>query len=235
MGEQTMMSVEYVRAKNNARARRHYARNAEKLCARAAVWRAENPEYVAAYQKQYNADNIMTKRRKRVDAYARDPEAGRVAARDYAEANPEKVKVSRDRNALKHREHNKDVRRKWKDENRETTNRQRREAGKRNRETEKIHGHNYRARKRALPNTLTETEWQCILAEQEYACYYCGGDAATLVVEHMIPLSKGGGTTKDNCCGSCPSCNSSKRDRTVAEFIAYRIDIGKPLTGRVVS
>ena len=142
--------------------------------------------------------------------------------------------MRRAKTEAKHGERLKERRRQWKQDNRETVNRQRREAGKRNREKEKIHCHNYRARKRALPNTLTLAEWESICAEQDNACYYCGA-AAVLVVEHMIPLSKGGGTTKDNCCGSCLGCNSSKRDRTAPEFIAYRSDIGKPLEGRVVS
>ena len=235
MGEQVMMSVEYVRAKNNAKMRRYYVRNAEKVRTRSAVWRAENPDKVAEQLAAYRDANRATINRKRVGRYWKDPEAARAAVRDYGERNPDKVKASRDRNASEHGERNKATRRRWKDDNRETINRQRRESGKRNREKEKIHGHNYRARKRALPNTLTEAEWQCILSEQKHMCYYCGDAAATLVVEHMIPLSKGGGTTKDNCCGSCPSCNSSKRDRTVPEFIAYRRDISKPLAWGAVS
>ena len=219
MGEQVMMSIMYVRAQNNARARLHYARHKERCVSRSAAWRAENPEYVAAYQKQYNADNIMTKRRKRVDAYARDPEAGRAAARDYAARHPDRVKATKAKTEAKHGERLKEIRRQWKQDNRETVNRQRREWVKLNPEKDRIHGHNFRARKRALPNTLTLEEWRGILDRQSNACCYCGDDSQPLEMEHLMPSSLGGGTTKENIAGACKSCNSAKRDMTVIEFV----------------
>ena len=229
MGEQALMTTEYVRAKNNAKARRYYARNREQCVSRSVTWRAENPGKVSEQLAAYRDANRATINRKRMERYWKDPEAGRAAARDYADRNPDKVKASRDNNASEHGERNKVTRRRWKDDNRETINRQRRETGKLNREKEKIHGHNYRARKRALPNTLTATEWREILTGQNHACYYCECAGEKLIVEHMTPLSRGGPTTRENVCASCLSCNSSKRDRTVAEFIEYRTSIGKPL------
>ncbi|MFY7812326.1 MAG: HNH endonuclease, partial [Candidatus Nanopelagicaceae bacterium] len=43
------------------------------------------------------------------------------------------------------------------------------------------------------------------------ACYYCGQEANT--IDHLIPISKGGISSEDNCVPCCHRCNSGKRDR----------------------
>jgi len=42
-------------------------------------------------------------------------------------------------------------------------------------------------------------------------CYYCGQEATT--IDHIIPISKGGISSEDNCVPACHRCNSGKRDR----------------------
>jgi 5-methylcytosine-specific restriction endonuclease McrA len=46
-------------------------------------------------------------------------------------------------------------------------------------------------------------------------CAYCGRSANT--VDHVVPRSRGGGTTWENTVLACGSCNNRKRDRTPAE------------------
>jgi 5-methylcytosine-specific restriction endonuclease McrA len=46
-------------------------------------------------------------------------------------------------------------------------------------------------------------------------CGYCGMWANT--VDHVVPQSRGGGTTWENTVLACGSCNSRKRDRTPVE------------------
>lgn len=48
-------------------------------------------------------------------------------------------------------------------------------------------------------------------------CVYCGKPANT--VDHIIPKSKGGQDTDWNLVPSCKSCNSSKKDKSLAEFL----------------
>lgn len=43
------------------------------------------------------------------------------------------------------------------------------------------------------------------------ACYYCGQEATT--IDHIVPISKGGISSEDNCVPACHRCNSGKRDR----------------------
>jgi len=53
----------------------------------------------------------------------------------------------------------------------------------------------------------------------EYSCQYCGValPGNKLQVEHVVPRSRGGVTSWENCVAACNNCNSRKRDRTPRE------------------
>lgn len=72
--------------------------------------------------------------------------------------------------------------------------------------------HNSRARREGLPATLTLRQWHQALKDFKGLCAYCRKEYGS-VLEHFIPVSKGGGTTVDNCVPACASCNSSKGSR----------------------
>lgn len=48
-------------------------------------------------------------------------------------------------------------------------------------------------------------------------CAYCGGKATT--IDHLIPKSSGGLDTEDNMVPCCKSCNSSKKDKPLSDFL----------------
>lgn len=52
-----------------------------------------------------------------------------------------------------------------------------------------------------------------------YTCQYCGATPGgkELTIDHVIPRSRGGKSTWENCVLACVSCNHRKADRTVAE------------------
>ena len=54
------------------------------------------------------------------------------------------------------------------------------------------------------------------------ACAYCGAsieeDAATLTLDHILPYSQGGSNASKNLVTACQKCNSSRGDRSVADF-----------------
>jgi len=58
-------------------------------------------------------------------------------------------------------------------------------------------------------NTLTNDEWQENLKYFDYSCAYCGSDKS-ITKDHVIPLTKGGTTSKCNVIPACNSCNTSK-------------------------
>lgn len=50
----------------------------------------------------------------------------------------------------------------------------------------------------------------------EFSCQYCGATlpGSKLQVEHVLPRSKGGPTTWENCVAACGDCNAQKADKT---------------------
>ena len=52
-------------------------------------------------------------------------------------------------------------------------------------------------------------------------CHYCGGKfgSVTLTMDHIVPISRGGKSTKGNVVPSCKKCNTIKKYYTPAEII----------------
>lgn len=60
---------------------------------------------------------------------------------------------------------------------------------------------------------------QNLFVRDENTCQYCGVDLppSQLQVEHVMPRSRGGPTTWENCVAACADCNSRKADKTPQE------------------
>ena len=52
---------------------------------------------------------------------------------------------------------------------------------------------------------------RAVFARDDWTCQYCGS-RANLTVDHVIPRSKGGGSSWDNIVASCAPCNRRKGD-----------------------
>lgn len=70
-----------------------------------------------------------------------------------------------------------------------------------------------RARLAGVAATLTEAEWQLILATHDHRCAYCGIKPGRIEQDHVVPIVRGGTHTAANVVPACKPCNSSKRDR----------------------
>jgi 5-methylcytosine-specific restriction endonuclease McrA len=70
------------------------------------------------------------------------------------------------------------------------------------------------------------TEFEGILAvglskyRRRGRCAYCGAPATS--ADHVVALAAGGSNGIENLVPACAFCNSSKRDRPLAEFLARR-------------
>lgn len=95
---------------------------------------------------------------------------------------------------------------------------------KRGRAGNRVVGQNNRADRLGLPGRLTLRQWLSILMASQGMCAYChrAGDINRLVIEHIVPLSDGGGNSPQNVCAACPRCNSSKGDLPVSLFLFLR-------------
>lgn len=56
-----------------------------------------------------------------------------------------------------------------------------------------------------------------LLGSPSSACAYCGKEATT--IDHIIPRTKGGRDISSNIVDACKSCNSSKKDKDLADFL----------------
>ena len=71
----------------------------------------------------------------------------------------------------------------------------------------------YEARKRNAEGSFTAEEFQALCDETGNKCLCCGS-LGPLVIDHVIPLSKGGSNNISNIQPLCGPCNSSKRSKT---------------------
>lgn len=74
-----------------------------------------------------------------------------------------------------------------------------------------------RAKKLALPASLTAAQWDEVKSCFNNRCAYCGQDK-NLTLDHFIPVSKGGELSINNVLPSCTSCNSSKGAKDYFEW-----------------
>lgn len=56
-----------------------------------------------------------------------------------------------------------------------------------------------------------------VLLRDNYRCRYCGGFEGGLVLDHVVPWSRGGADTEDNLVAACRACNRRKGDQTPEE------------------
>lgn len=70
-----------------------------------------------------------------------------------------------------------------------------------------------------LPLREVKYSRETLFACYKYTCAYCGKvfEKKDLTVDHVIPRSKGGGTSFKNTVPSCKKCNFLKADRTPLE------------------
>lgn len=75
---------------------------------------------------------------------------------------------------------------------------------------------------RAKARELRKTRWwqqktsSCI-------CYYCQRRVLfqELTMDHLVPLTRGGRSTRDNLVPACKDCNNKKKDMLPLEWEAY--------------
>lgn len=72
--------------------------------------------------------------------------------------------------------------------------------------------------------SATTQEVKAWIDAQSPVCSYCAIQLSSdqIQLDHVIPLSRGGSHTIDNFAISCRSCNCSKGNKTLEEFIAYK-------------
>lgn len=88
---------------------------------------------------------------------------------------------------------------------------------------QQIHTRRRLALKKSAPGEgLTLEHWEIILELSDGKCSYCRKiltKETRIEIEHVIPLSRGGWDDPSNIVPACRTCNSSKHDKTAAEWM----------------
>jgi len=56
-----------------------------------------------------------------------------------------------------------------------------------------------------------------VIYRDRFTCQFCGIVDQKLTIDHVIPKSRGGKSSFDNCVAACKPCNNTKNDRTPRE------------------
>ena len=81
-----------------------------------------------------------------------------------------------------------------------------------------IKSHAARKNRSSQPDTLTGMEWREIIGKQNNSCGKCKRKFSKDLPptrDHIVPLSKGGLLTKENCQALCRACNTSKGTKII--------------------
>lgn len=77
-------------------------------------------------------------------------------------------------------------------------------------------------RERRKARELRQSQWwKRRLAKG--VCYYCGGPTppAELTMDHIVPVARGGKSTKGNLAPACKACNNNKKQLLPMEWAHY--------------
>ena len=86
-------------------------------------------------------------------------------------------------------------------------------------------------RERAKARELRESQWwKRRLAKGK--CHYCGRSVfpRELTMDHIVPVSRGGKTTRGNVVACCKECNNAKKQLLPMEWEDYLKKFNRTLT-----
>lgn len=179
--------------------------------------RTSNKAYIDAHKDYYRE----YRREYAAKYYAANKDRYRTYSEAYRATHKEEIKARQ----KEYRETHKDVIRYRYEEHRE----ERRALAAKYRETHKEEIREYRrkygsfydqirhAREKGVPATLSANDWVTIKNLFQNRCAYCGR-AEKLEKEHFLPLSLGGGFTKENIIPACRSCNAKKHNSLFCDW-----------------
>ncbi len=195
----------------------YYARNRERLIARASKYAKDNREKVNACHRKWNKKH---------------PEYFRLKARQYAKLDPERVRAR----ARKHYH----TKAKFDPQINQKRKLVRARRKLRNPNYQKEHYHRYKLtpngkakinaaslkrrslKKAATVNLAAITEWLKRVRSKDFSvCYYCDKRIPTteIHIDHIVALANGGAHSVDNLCVACNHCNASKGAKPIRAWI----------------
>lgn len=201
---------------NNAK---YTENNKEKCQARSRQWKRDNYEKCQAKTNEWHKSNSEKMKAIRKAKYAADPERfkkykqgnyqrhkAQIIAKNtkWIKANPEKVSAWA---------------RRWRQENKVSFTAMVREWRKKNPASVRLSKHRRRILAQDASGEYTKDDIARLLEHQLELCVGCKVDiSSAYTIDHILPLSRGGGNAPDNLQLLCLSCNSSKGTKLMQEW-----------------
>lgn len=178
-------------------ARRNRSAHPTTVAAAARRYRERFPERLLERSNHWRVDNQDHVHARRRELRALDPELARAKARLYYAENTESQREYRRRYRASHVE-------------------QQRAAERRRRAANPVAYAIRKAKRRTSERAggyMTAAIWAEILEWYGWRCAYCGASDVPLELDHVIPVSRGGETTRENIVPACGTCNKRKGNR----------------------
>lgn len=193
-------------AVSNANRREKYRKNPALYIDRAAKWAKEHPEYVKQHHVAYYKEN-KERLREAMNQYGKSPRGKAASLR------------AREKSRQKNRERS----RIWRLNHPGATTKQVRSWAERYPEKYRlVNANKYANRKQQGEQDwrLTPHELNAMFTQQNGVCAYCAiSISSAFVIEHKMPLSRGGRHVPSNVCLACSRCNTVKSNKTYEEFM----------------
>lgn len=110
----------------------------------------------------------------------------------------------------------------WRERNSEHVKQYNKEYTSKNLNRLVTYNRNKRAKYKQLDGSHTFEDIEKILIKQNFLCVGCDTFLKKYDVDHIIPQSRGGSNGPENLQCLCPSCNRSKHDKTMEEWIQHK-------------
>lgn len=171
-------------------------------------------EYFRMARKSLRTKCILCERKDAIQWAQEHPEQRKKMFKEWAKQNPQNQRDRASKYAHNHPDKVRKQQSKWRQGHPSAT---------------KGYAQRYNAKKRGLPHTFTEQDWDRCLIYWNYCCAYCGKQRGlfkyqTIDADHWIPMNSENcpGTVPLNIIPACHSCNTSKSDRDPFEWLTWK-------------
>jgi hypothetical protein len=191
--------------------KRNYQNNREKILDYQSKYYQEHKQQVLDYHRKYYLDNYDSIREKQKSSYMNPENHAKAlqSAKEYMNANKEKVAEIKRRCAKAKPEYYRQKAIEWRQNHPE-----------RFKELQRRRNHRRRAKSKENGGMYTESEWENLKRVYNYRCLCCENQLP-LEVDHIVPVMKNGTNDISNIQPLCRSCNAKKS----AKIIDYRWDV----------
>lgn len=212
----------FVRDKRNSDGLDSYCKGCERE--RSRQFRRENPEKARGYSRKYYETHRGAVLESCRNYYTANTERVIERTNRYRQDNPEKRKEWARRQYFANRDKNKEINRRYRQLNPDKERERKRIYAAKNPDKGVLYARRREARKRGLPDTLTDVQWVRAIQYWQSCCAYCGSRMDNPTMDHYVALTHPRclRTVVENIIPACLSCNLSKHNKEATVWLTEK-------------